>query len=709
MFKWNYPFTKQETKNDCVLACITSLHNFFYPKNHLTLKNIKEKNTNIEINKTIEISKMKNLFKCFNLKITHFQISFKKMIKLTIKNPLLIQKYNSDTGYHTIIIYKNNIKKKYFLVHDSAYSELRWIRYKEIEDDFIGIVSEVKKFYFAEKIIIKKSNNLQKWKRSIRKIYKFLKVFSNYFSTLSLILILSLILSFINFFIQLNYKFIFNEITTINNLKLIWFFILLLILFQSIKNIFSQLLDLIVSLFKKNIYRKMINNYHHTLFSLKENSWKENDNILLKLVNDITIITEFITSTIINLFDTTINFILGLLLFFSFGYILFIYVFSIILSFFFLNYLFFRHNIFKQEKWNKYEIIYQNKLLETILAWKDIAARNLNKILLQKIRKNFVNLENCFLKIENRYKQKQVLTNFLIIFFNILILIYFLQNMINGKFTIGQFVFINFNISTSINFSKQLSIIMENKIIINKSFKRITDFFKLENKTSKIINNNKNLVIKNIKKSKFLKIKNLNYKFTKSGKNIFSGLNLLLTKKTLIYGKNGCGKTTLLKIIAQRIGNYFGEIYLENNEQKSSLNKAKIIYLDSHVYIHRGTIYENIFSFEISHKKQKLFYNLDFHKILKKVNLNLNTYTYDNGINLSKGQKQIIVFLSIFFNDWDIIILDENLNNINEKIKDILLKTLFLHFKDTFIIYVSQNPKKEIAFKNKINLWKIIC
>ena len=57
-------------------------------------------------------------------------------------------------------------------------------------------------------------------------------------------------------------------------------------------------------------------------------------------------------------------------------------------------------------------------------------------------------------------------------------------------------------------------------------------------------------------------IKNLEFSYDFPYKTIFEGLNLEIDKnwKTVLTGKNGRGKTTLLKLIGGEIPNYSGEI-----------------------------------------------------------------------------------------------------------------------------------------------------
>ena len=70
--------------------------------------------------------------------------------------------------------------------------------------------------------------------------------------------------------------------------------------------------------------------------------------------------------------------------------------------------------------------------------------------------------------------------------------------------------------------------------------------------------------------SNIIEIKNLSFNYTPN-KTIFSNLNLNIKKGeiTTLLGKNGCGKSTLIKLLSKNITNYTGNIFLKNKELKS--------------------------------------------------------------------------------------------------------------------------------------------
>ena len=67
-----------------------------------------------------------------------------------------------------------------------------------------------------------------------------------------------------------------------------------------------------------------------------------------------------------------------------------------------------------------------------------------------------------------------------------------------------------------------------------------------------------------------IEIKNLSFGYNKDN-NIFNNLSLNIKKGkvTTILGKNGCGKSTLIKLLAKNLDYNSGSIKLENKELSS--------------------------------------------------------------------------------------------------------------------------------------------
>ena len=78
-------------------------------------------------------------------------------------------------------------------------------------------------------------------------------------------------------------------------------------------------------------------------------------------------------------------------------------------------------------------------------------------------------------------------------------------------------------------------------------------------------------------------------------------------------------------------------------------------------------------------------------KLLYKKNINLDTLIGQEGLNLSKGERQRIILARVLLKKSKILILDEALNGIDEVEEKNILKSIKEKFNDKTIIYITHN------------------
>lgn len=168
-----------------------------------------------------------------------------------------------------------------------------------------------------------------------------------------------------------------------------------------------------------------------------------------------------------------------------------------------------------------------------------------------------------------------------------------------------------------------------------------------------------------------------------------------------IFGPNGCGKTTLLNIIANLVKQNRGQITF----RERPIEKAKVSYIFQN---YRETLFpwlkviDNItlpLKLEGVGKQER---NSHAKELVQKFHLNidLNEYPY----NLSGGQQQLVALLRGLIVKPDLLLLDEPFSALDYQ------TTLFLYQKlleiwekvKTTVIFVSHNIDEAIFLSNRL-------
>lgn len=291
------------------------------------------------------------------------------------------------------------------------------------------------------------------------------------------------------------------------------------------------------------------------------------------------------------------------------------------------------------------KLLLQNSVVTVNENFEDCYFRNLLAYLKNNIKKktNQAVLNDFNL---DRNKNNNVMgNNFIKIFLNFIIM-YLLLNLISShQLSFAMMIFISSINIYLLNFFYHLGNFCYFYPSFQKSYHRFNNFISIATKKPKH-NSHTTSVIK--------EIKIINCTFSIKNKIIFRNFNLSVSGHNLLIGNNGSGKSTLLSLLNLKYQNYHGIINIDHINLKDydiNLWQKQCVYVSVNSNVMYGTILENLFSFSITKEKFQILKELQIEKLLLKFNLKLNDYCQNNSKNLSQGQKQIIVFLSLFFNN----------------------------------------------------------
>ncbi|WP_027129395.1 ABC transporter ATP-binding protein [Fusobacterium perfoetens] len=196
--------------------------------------------------------------------------------------------------------------------------------------------------------------------------------------------------------------------------------------------------------------------------------------------------------------------------------------------------------------------------------------------------------------------------------------------------------------------------------------------------------------------NKFI-LKNLNKKF--QDKEIFKNINLEINSDeiTVILGKSGCGKTTLLRILGSLDKDFSGDItFLKNNIEVSNF-KIGFVFQESRL-MPWLTVEKNI----KLHDKENKISTSDVDKFLSLVSLENCKNLFPN--QLSGGMSNRVSIARALSYNPDILLMDEPFSALDYFTRKNLQKVIVEVFKNTNkgIIFVTHDIDEALAIANKI-------
>ena len=674
---------KQNSFKDCGPSCLLSImkyYNIEVSHEELTL-NLKMDREGTNAYNIINVSKL------YGLDGYGIHNSVDDIINGKVKLPIICHVLK-NSYYHFIVVYK--VKNNHLIVMDPSTNNTKL----DIET--------FKSLYLNTSIVIypvKKINIINNNKRLIDIIKIYLnKEIKNIIKTILYSLFVILLTLFLNTYTLLLIDYIIPNYK-LKLLIIITFIFLLLGVYKSILNYYKN--KLIIYLSKQiSIYlnKEVINKFFNLPYLFFKN---KSTSEVISRINDLEIFKEIFTSIIVSLSTNIILIIVSMIVLLSINIKLFIInIISLVL--YFIIVISFKNSFSKRtEQLLDNKSIYNKILNENIYSYE--SNRNINQI------------NNKILKIENKYKDyihseskynilfnKQLtIKDILFIFTNILSLSISILLIINNSLTIGRLFLYTSIVYYFIEPIKEILDLGPNINYLKSIYNRINDLLLVKEKED----------IKDKYKIKGdIKINNICYSYNKIDY-IMKNINLVIPYKSkyLIYGKSGLGKSTIIKILLKYLGDYKGNIKIDNNDLKNISRESiqdSFTYVSQNNYITNDTIKNNIiYDRDIDDNDYKKIIDIcNLNTLIESKYLKDNFVIEDNGFNISGGERQKIILARSLLKDSNYIILDEALSEVDVYEEKQILNKIFDYCKDKTLIYISH--KKEIIsmFKEKYKI-----
>lgn len=217
-----------------------------------------------------------------------------------------------------------------------------------------------------------------------------------------------------------------------------------------------------------------------------------------------------------------------------------------------------------------------------------------------------------------------------------------------------------------------------------------------------------------VKKVQNISVENLSFQYGSNYSNessiskntaacIFQGINFKVNNasKMALCGKNGGGKSTLLKVLCGLLEGYNGKIFIDgqvlsNIDVESWRNQ--ISYIEQESFLFAGSVFENIQIGNLEASRDLI------EQIMEEVGITyLANHIIDaNKAGLSGGERQKISIARALLKDTPILIMDEPNNNLDEE--TILWLREFIITVPKTVIFVSHDKEfmESVDYKTEL-------
>lgn len=205
-----------------------------------------------------------------------------------------------------------------------------------------------------------------------------------------------------------------------------------------------------------------------------------------------------------------------------------------------------------------------------------------------------------------------------------------------------------------------------------------------------------------------LDVQNLSFSYGK--KSVLDEISFSLDYGKLIclLGVNGAGKSTLFKCILQIFDNYKGDVYVDQMSLKK-MNRSDIAKLLSYIpQEHRGVFNYTVEQVILMSTTTGSIFSKPGEKEIQKLEnalkrINIEDLRYRGYMELSGGERQLVLVARALAQDSKILIMDEPTSNLDFRNQIYLMSLLKKLASDGYTIFISMhNPDFALRYADEV-------
>lgn len=671
MFKRN--LIRQDGFKDCGPTCLSMIIKHY--KGYIDINELKEM-CKTDKNGTTAYHLIETAKKCgfesYGVKCNLEDINKNNIILPCIAHVILNNSYK-----HYVVIKKIDYKKKKITVYDPI-GTIKTYTYENFQKIFSNIII----LLYPIKVIKNIPNN------SIKKFI--LEITKTSTKQLIQIIIISIFITLFSIIISFYLQYM---VDNVNNQGKIYFIFTLFLIIYIMKIISDFLRNKIIILVNQKIDFNLNYNTFKQIINLPYCYYKNNTTgEIISKINDLDVVRQVISKVAISIFIDLPLTLLSLIIMYILNEKLFI-ISLIIMLLYWLVLILFRNPLNEKiEDTTLAKADTTSYMVERINGYETLKGCNKEHIALKKFEDKYAALSNKIYDLDNCYNYqlllKEIINDLGFIFIILIGILLVKDNII----TIGQLLSFN---SLLVYFLTPI----RNIIDLDDSIKQSKIAIK------KILNlyydKKENGILDKKMKGEII-FKDLSYTFNDT-RNVLENINLKINKnsKVMVIGESGSGKSTLFKILKKYYTVPRDKVYIDNVDI-NDYQKSNIVYVSQNEILFTDTISNNIDSDNIIDISKICLVD----EIVKNNQLGYNMLIEENGFNLSGGERQRIILARALANEFDILIIDEGLSQVDINMERKILKNLFENYNDKTIIFISHRLENMDLFNQVIKLKK---